>query len=177
MSIQSILFDRSKYNTRSASTWATKHGYSPLKYHVTPNFVRARIIPPVAGRKYRMVHMSPVVRAVYMAPDKGHTGSGRVRRVARRVKATRPRKPAGGRMRRNYKIDTSKRPTRRGGSVFDFLVRHQQAVGHTLNVLDKVLPLSVAGGISYGIYKLIKKIKGEGLRRRRRPVRRVRRVR
>lgn len=156
--MQALLFERGKYGPKTAAKWATTKGYAPIKYHVTPNFVRARIRQPVPGSRYWMSNLSPHVRAVHMVPK----GKG-VKRHVRRV-TVRKRKTSIG--------------MRKGGSVLDFLVRNQRAVGWALHAIDKILPLAAATGISYGIYKGVKKAQGQGIRgRRRRIVRRTKRVR
>lgn len=49
--IQSLLFDRSIWSSRTAVAWARRHGYAAGKVHVTDRYVRLRQHPPGRGEK------------------------------------------------------------------------------------------------------------------------------
>lgn len=67
MTTQALLFDRRQYNGATARQWARAHGYTPIKpVHLTKNFARLRIAEPRPAARYRMVSLTPHVRAVTM---------------------------------------------------------------------------------------------------------------
>src|SRR5678809_408401 len=72
---QALLFDRRRFNQRTAQSWASAHGYKPIKYHTTPNYVRARLRRPVTGGVYRTRHLTGGIRAIV------GSGGGRYRRT------------------------------------------------------------------------------------------------
>lgn len=62
--MQAILFDRREYDVNSARAWAHKRGLHPIKYHVTPNYVRARLIEPAENGQYRTINLTKNIKAV-----------------------------------------------------------------------------------------------------------------
>ncbi len=49
----SVLFDKIIWNEESAKGWLNKHGIHPIKdAHITSNFIRYRINPPIKTDKY-----------------------------------------------------------------------------------------------------------------------------
>jgi len=74
--IQALLFPKSRYTVNKAKRWATSNGYHPLKYHVTDNYIRARIKHPDSSRyNYRTGHIANNIKAVYEQPRGGAIGS------------------------------------------------------------------------------------------------------
>jgi hypothetical protein len=68
MYVQAVLFDRDSFNLTGARAWLTRWGYAPLKFHVTTNYIRARIEEPSRAHKYRIVEFRPGVKAVIGFP-------------------------------------------------------------------------------------------------------------
>lgn len=73
--VQALLFPKSRYTVDKAKRWAATNGYHPLKYHVTNNYIRARIKQPDSSRHdYRIGHIANNIKAVYEQP-KGRGGA------------------------------------------------------------------------------------------------------
>lgn len=54
MTIQAVLFDRTKYTTQMARRWLQHHDITPLKrVHATKNFYRYRITQPNKEKRHR----------------------------------------------------------------------------------------------------------------------------
>jgi hypothetical protein len=63
--IQSILFDRNKYNLPSSYDWLSEHNIKPLKNaHITKDYIRYRIVEPDNSRKYRTISLTNDIKAV-----------------------------------------------------------------------------------------------------------------
>jgi hypothetical protein len=113
--VQAILFPRSRFTTSSARAWAEKNGYSPLKYHVTRRYVRARIIEPsrLAGAPMRTIDFGQGIRAVIVMSHAVYSP------MPRRA----PKRKGAGTTRPNARYATQ-RPRQRvraraGGGYFD----------------------------------------------------------
>ena len=46
MMIQSVIFDKDKFDLRKAVDWMHKHKFRFIKIHETKKFIRFRLIPP-----------------------------------------------------------------------------------------------------------------------------------
>lgn len=79
--MQAILFNRGKFNVPAAQKWAHARGYRPIKYHVTPNYVRARLVQPDNSHYYRVINLANNIKAVASFPKKS---GGRVKYPKRR---------------------------------------------------------------------------------------------
>lgn len=64
MYVQALLFDRKRFNLTRVRSWLSKHGYSPLKFHITINYIRARLEEPSKRHHYRIIEFKPGVKAV-----------------------------------------------------------------------------------------------------------------
>jgi len=54
--VQSLLFDRSKWNVSRAMAWATEHGFVARKKDETARYIRLRQRAPTRGKPKRTVH-------------------------------------------------------------------------------------------------------------------------
>lgn len=118
--LQAILFHRPQYDRLRVSSWANKHGYRPIKYHITPNYIRARLHQPNKKmHDYRTIVMGKNIKAITYS---------------------------GGRLRRRT----------RGRHYGGFL--SPELIDRGLNILaNLILPAAIYGGVSYGIYRAVKK--------------------
>ncbi len=65
MSVQSVLFDRKKYNCYEARKWLKKHKFKPIKrVDKTKNLLRYRLINPRDKIKYRIKKITKFVKFV-----------------------------------------------------------------------------------------------------------------
>jgi hypothetical protein len=62
--IQALLFPLDKYDLDDAFTWAFEHGFRPIKYHITVNYIRLRLMNPVRGARYRVVYLGNNIKAI-----------------------------------------------------------------------------------------------------------------
>ncbi len=63
--IQSILFDKSMFDTLSSKKWMREHGVEPIKrVHKTPNFLRYRLKNPPKNKEYVTVEYEKGVKLV-----------------------------------------------------------------------------------------------------------------
>lgn len=63
--IQSILFNRDKYNLTSSYDWLLRHNITPEKSaHITENYIRYRIVLPDKSKKYRTISLTNDIKAV-----------------------------------------------------------------------------------------------------------------
>lgn len=67
MNLQAILFNKRKYNLSDAKSWLRARGYHPIKYHVTDNYVRARLAEPDYSKyHYRTNNLAKNIKGVVM---------------------------------------------------------------------------------------------------------------
>lgn len=65
MSIQAILFDKSKFTTVQARAWLKKKGYKPIKrVHITKNLYRYRLKNPKKGATFRNKKIKPGITLI-----------------------------------------------------------------------------------------------------------------
>jgi hypothetical protein len=140
--IQALLFSRDKYNVESASLWAHQHGHHPLKYHVTPNFVRARLIEP-PNAPMRMISLGPHIRAVVVVPTSKTMPPPRRRAPARR---------RGGATARRPPLRRARRATRYRGGFMEYFDRYP-------SLLENLVTTALVGAAAAGIYHAVKKKK------------------
>jgi DNA-binding NarL/FixJ family response regulator len=62
-SIQSLLFDKTKYDSASAKRWAKSHGYEYGKVDTTEQYHRLRQFSPL-GKECRTIELAPHIKAV-----------------------------------------------------------------------------------------------------------------
>lgn len=62
--IQAILFPRSHYSLEAALEWALNHEYYPIKYHITPHYIRLRLREPRRRDKHRIINLGNNIRAI-----------------------------------------------------------------------------------------------------------------
>ena len=63
--IQSIMFEKNKYNTEKARKWLKKYNYKPIKrVDKTKNFLRYRIREPKKGTMYRTINFGDDIKSV-----------------------------------------------------------------------------------------------------------------
>ena len=71
--IQAILFEKDKFDTKTARQFLKKHDYKPIKrVHKTTNYLRYRIRRPKDNTMYRMIDFGDDIKAVIeiIKPDK-----------------------------------------------------------------------------------------------------------
>lgn len=131
--LQAILFNKRQYNLSKAKQWLKSHNYHPLKYHITENYIRARLqIPDYNKYHYRTNNLEKNIKSIIIIPN-----NNMPRRRARRP--ARYRQP-----RRHYRG--------RGGAIDPTLI------DKGLNILaNLIIPAALYGGVSYGIYRAVKK--------------------
>lgn len=130
--LQAVLFDNTKFNTRSAHDWLKYHGYHPIKpAHITDNYIRFRLREPT-NKHYRTIALTKDIRAIIELPSRRRVG-----------KQFRSGKGAVWRTRVSPYIGV----TSRGGRGLD-------PVDLFANM---VLPALMYAGISYGVYRAVKK--------------------
>ena len=63
--IQAILFEKDKFDTKTARKFLKKHDYKPIKrVHKTENYLRYRIRRPKDKTMYRMINFGDDIKAV-----------------------------------------------------------------------------------------------------------------
>ena len=64
MKIQSILFKKPFYNLKKVKQFLYKKNITPLKYDITPNYIRTRLIKPNKKYKYRIYTVNDNIKMV-----------------------------------------------------------------------------------------------------------------
>jgi hypothetical protein len=64
MSVQSVLFDKSKYTPEEAVIWLARHGFKLRKIDITENLLRFRQFDPRPDRQYRIKKLNKGVSFV-----------------------------------------------------------------------------------------------------------------
>lgn len=63
--MQAILFDKRYWNQSGARKWMQRLNIKPIKQvHITDNYLRYRLRPPVRGGRYRTIHLGNHVKAI-----------------------------------------------------------------------------------------------------------------
>ena len=62
--IQAIIFEKDKFTIPQAKAWLKKHEYKYIKYDITDNFYRFRLIEPKKKGFYRMIDFGDEIKAV-----------------------------------------------------------------------------------------------------------------
>jgi hypothetical protein len=63
--IQSILFNKTKYNSIKARKWLKENNYKPIKrVHKTENYLRYRIKNPNSKYQYRTINFGKYIKAI-----------------------------------------------------------------------------------------------------------------
>lgn len=63
--IQAIIFEKENFTVPQAKKWLKKHDYKEyIKYDITPNFYRFRLIEPKKKGMYRMINFGDDIKAV-----------------------------------------------------------------------------------------------------------------
>lgn len=65
--VQALLFARPGWSPISARVWAQRHGFKPIKTHVTTRYVRLRLHVPVRGAEKRTVVFGDGIKAIVEA--------------------------------------------------------------------------------------------------------------
>lgn len=65
--IQTLLFPAAAWSTRTARSWATRHGFRGDDVHVTEHYVRLRQSAPAPSRPKRTIELGRGIRAVVEA--------------------------------------------------------------------------------------------------------------
>lgn len=53
--VQSVLFDTNSFNQVEAKEWLNQHGYIPIKFESTPNYLRYRLQDPHQFERIRTI--------------------------------------------------------------------------------------------------------------------------
>ena len=63
--VQSYLFDKSRYTTKTARLWLHKYNKVPIKrVHVTDAYYRYRMKEPIRGKEKRTIIISEGIKAI-----------------------------------------------------------------------------------------------------------------